>query len=303
MTNSCRAFAVVLAALVLAACERRDPTAARGPLSRERPSIDTRPRAHPTDSTADPEDLFAVTLQPGDLMTSVRGTPPTVLLGTESLTEHMRELLSSAVQLVTWPERAPTSCSFSFSDALETHGSEWSMMEFDPGCVAEDRWYALVIDVAEIPQAQVTDEALVLEDTLFASRFHPGSWPTVRRVSVSAGDPDAPATVNLRLDMSERVRSPHSADDAVRVTVRGRPVRCIALEPEVLADEYGSHVLNMSCAHDLVHDAFEVRVDPGVSAIDGGRIRSPVFDGLPALRFGSSSERARRTMVPQPEEL
>lgn len=291
-------YALVGLCLGLGGCSGAEPAdrpaRAEATLQAPEPSLDVPSAESAADAVAQPESeapaepvaRVGMSFSPGDLMTSVRHSAPSLTVTLPTIDPQLRQRLLAATRVVTWPEGEPVACPHSFIEADLGAGEMTSTLRYAADGLTQ-RWYAVELDSSLLPEFAMSDDAYSVNGSFFVARFYPGSWPTVRRTHVVEDD----AGTVIRMELSERVRASSSAQLA-SVRSAGRAVGCEPDDLDALTSVDGSQVLILRCPRGLRDTFLEIEVGRGLANLDGQALRAPRGGG--ALRISLRPERARR---------
>lgn len=258
-------------------------------------AIESKPRALAAPSEADSR----IVLQPPDLSTSVATTPLRVVVDSPdlSIAAATAEALAGLVRLELEPEGTPVDVEVVPYVARERPvpidstrpkdapmpaeppadpDAELTYVEISPTAPLAERWYRLTL--RSLPANVVADKGSARErgDEVFA-RFHPGSAPTLRRVTVCEKGGKHRATAEYSENVSPTARAP-----GVRVEQPSRRSSCALVSSDTDLQASPALYVDYDCGR--LDTAAPVRFGfkPEVPAMSGqraglvGRANQPV---------------------------
>lgn len=217
-----------------------------------------------------PGDGSGVWFMPNDLMTRVEADALGVGIESQSPTvaPSLVEEVLSQVELVTWPElqAVPVEMS-SHSDPAHDGIAARAVISVRPVSALEDRWYALSlrrpVDGARVAMFQPHQ---VAADGRTASRFHPGSRPTVTGIRV-CGPRDG--SYRVLVELSERTLPVSRPSEYFRMVQRGTSLSCRDV-PTYEPYANGS-ALAFDCDSFDRGQPFQIDVSAGIRSVIGPR--------------------------------
>jgi hypothetical protein len=236
--------------------------------------------------SAEPRPDWVVT-EPGDLMTSIRGTQPSLVFGPESRLYERCVRERSCLRIVTYPEGELVEAELRFPEP--GYGDISRRIVLIPAREFEDRWYAVEVTVDAAVNETVRGERAQL------ARFRPDSHPILTHLLM--GSHEGQSIVEVRF--SERVAGDVPASAWTLSDERGQ-LQCSVLGPERGREEH--------------HAVFNCeRLPEGRARIDfGGTMQTVLgtelvdaneramatveFDAEPPVREGRDGDSARETV-------
>jgi hypothetical protein len=203
-------------------------------------------------------------IMPDDLMTGVRGMPPTLLVSGALDTQETAQVVRS-LRLVTWPSRRFVETHVQVEPRDEAAGRIVHRFLVVPTKPLDAGWYAGVVDLAALP-ARLAAGADVQASPWpghLVSRFAPHRTTIVSDLRT---DPVGSET-RLTLRFSARVQDPRPAESLVRVTAGLGSAPCIAENDASLHGADGTYEVKVLCRE--ASFPLRVKIESGLRSLDG----------------------------------
>jgi hypothetical protein len=225
--------------------------------------------------------LIPLSFEPQDVMTATRATPPTLMIDSGHLEPAQLDRLTAALSLITWPDARPVTAEVRYAPRDEARGERLSRLTLAPQHALDQRWYAMRLDLSELPEFTVSGDAYNAGEKIWLARFHVGSHPTLRQAVVTSTDEG----VSIRLELSERVRDSQSSRALVSLRTAGRALDCAPRDDEALNSAQGVAVLSFLCPAFDLDQPLDIEIAPQLRALNGKRVTAAFQDGGVHLRF------------------
>ena len=174
--------------------------------------------------SAEPRPDWVVT-EPGDLMTSIRGTQPSLVFGPDSPLYERCARERNCLRIVTYPEGEEVEAELRLPEP--GYGDISRRIVLIPAREFEDRWYAVEVTVNASVNETVRSERAQL------ARFRPDSHPILTHLLM--GTRDGQSIVEVRF--SERIAGDTPASEWTLSDARGR-LECSVLGPQRGREEH-----------------------------------------------------------------
>jgi hypothetical protein len=233
--------------------------------------------------SSSPGDVAAtIRFAPIDLTTAAGQRAGVVLLFDRELDASFVSDFERRLRLVEWPERTSVPSRVVYVAAQISRGDSSHRFEVEPISPLGNRWYALELDLANLPGNAPVPDVLELADDTIVSRFRPDSHPIALAAQIQAEDDEV---TMVDVEFSERVLAP---GPAMRLLVNGTEVDCRSLSTAARGDDAPDledaqlhHVFR--CAG-LLSGHLEMEFDPALRTVFGTPAHGP--DDRTPVRFG-----------------
>jgi len=229
-----------------------------------------------------------VWLEPGDLMTAVSDVDAKAVVTSETpLEATLVQAIESRLSLLTYPDLKPVAFKTQSRIAPEKTRAE---IRLRPAAKLGNSWYAIRLTSlpAGVAKASERAEQIAVAGGAVIARFHPGSFPVIRRVERCGVD----GVPWLVVHFSERLHSTSSADvlSALKVVQSSAKVGCESFPSSFPAN--GLNRVSLRCPSLNMTAASALEMSGTLLSLDGGRLSS--MDGAPFARYDLANGQPRK---------